>query len=193
MPYGVSIWGPIAASAIGGWISSKRKSSSTPTLDPKYSPLEQQVLSLVQQRLGTSTDLSGYQAQGTQDINHTFDLLKQSQSNDLTARGLSTSPVAGAVDATRENARGGQVSSFINSIPLLRRQLQAQDIGLANGVLGQGRGTTTTEQSGGGAAGSAESIAAMLGYLQSTGAFKRGAGGGGNGQYYEPNDINGWG
>lgn len=200
MPYGVSIWGPIAVSglsALGGYLSSKSKSKTTPTLDPAYLPLRGQALQLLTKRLQSGADLTGYGASGAQNINHTFDVMKQSQDNNLTARGLSTSPVAAAVDATRDNARAGQLTTFRNGLPLLQRQLQADDFGLANQLMWGGRGTETTGESGGGAAGSVEGIAAMLGYLQAIGAFKKKSpamyGGGGNGTYYEPNDINGWG
>src|SRR3990167_11191722 len=119
--------------------------------------------------------MSGYQAGGQQQINRTFDTIAQSQGNNLTARGLGTSPVAGAVEANRENARAGQTASFLNSIPLLQRQMQGEDLRMASDVLGMGRGSQTqaTGQSGGGAAGSAESLAQYLGYLMGTGSFNR--------------------
>ena len=108
MPIGASIWGPAALSFFGGLIANKQKSSSK----PNYGPLHGLILDMMRKRLTGSTDLSGYTAQGLQDTNHTFDLIGQSQGNDLTARGLGTSPVAGAVNATRENARGGAIARF---------------------------------------------------------------------------------
>jgi hypothetical protein len=141
-------------------------------MDPAYSPLQQQILQMTRNRLNTSADLSGYAAQGTQNLNKNYDLINQSQSNNLTARGLGTSPVAGAVDARRENARIGDISGFQNQIPLLQRQLQAQDLASAQGVLGLGRGSTTTGSEGGGAAGAATNLAQMLGYLYGQGAFQ---------------------
>jgi hypothetical protein len=173
MPIGASIWAPIAASAVGGYLANQSSSSTSPTLDPTYGPLQQQVLAMIMKRLNTGTDLSGYTATGVGNIGRTFDLLKQSQSNDLTARGLGTSPVAGAVDATRENARGGEVSRFQNSIPLIQRDFQNQDLGLASNLLGFGRGATSTSTTGGGQAGAATNLAAMLGYMSQKGLFRR--------------------
>ncbi len=169
---------PILASIIGGGaavaggaLNNKSSSSTSPTMDPAYGPLQGQVLSLIQKRLGSSADLSGYAAGGMSKINHTFDTLKQSQDNNLTARGLSASPVAGNVDAVREAARGGNLADFGNSIPLLQRDMQAQDLGLATNTLGLGRGSASQASSGGGAAGAADSLAAYLGYLNGKGAF----------------------
>lgn len=186
MPIGASVWGPLAAGFIGGWIKNKQKSSTT----PNYGPFQKMIEDLLRRRLMGSTDLSGYTAQGLQDTNRTFDLIRGSQANDLTARGLGTSPVAGAVDATRENARGAAISRFQNSIPLLQRQLQGDDLGLAAQLFG---GRTTTGEAGGGLGGGFENIAGMLGYLQATGAFGRRPGGGGSIPSYPPSDTWGWG
>lgn len=165
----------LGLSALGGLLGNKQKSTTTPTLDKAYGPLQGMILNLVQRRLQTDPDLSGYQAQGMSTINRNYDLVKQAQANNLTARGLGTSPVAGAVDASRENARVGEISSFANSIPILRRQQQAQDLGLAGDVLSLGRGSSTEASGGGGFAGGATNLAQMIGYLMGTGAFKRGA------------------
>lgn len=206
MPIGVSIWGPIAASAVGGWLASRRKgqqtqtSTSTPTFDPAFTGLRDQLLKIIGARLQTPINLDPYQSQGIQDINRNFDLLRQSQSNDLTARGLGTSPVAAAVDAARGVARTGAISRFNNSLPLLQRQLENENFGLASGLLGLGIGRTATgtgfseDESGGGAAGSAENLAAMLGYMSRNGMFRRGGSPtGGDGGYYPPSDTWGWG
>ena len=161
------------ASVAGGLLANKGKSATTPTMDPAYSPLQQQLLQMVRQRLQTSPDLGGYTAAGQGNINRSFDAVKQAQSNDLTARGLGTSPVAGNVDALRENARAGQSAQFLNTIPLLRRQMQAEDLGLGQNLLGLGRGTSTTTSTGGGLGGGAESLAQYMGYLMGKGAFKK--------------------
>jgi len=165
----------------GGLFGNKSKQTTT----PNYGPLQGLIQDLIRRRLQGSQDMSGYTAQGMQNVNHTYDLIGQSQANDLTARGLGTSPVAGAVDATRQNARGGAIANFQNSVPLLQRQLQGDDLGLAGSLFG---GRTTTGDEGGGLAGGFTNLAAMLGYLQKKNAFGRGGGGG-----YEPNDMNGWG
>ena len=72
----------------------------------------------------------------------------------------------------RENARGGAVAGFRNSIPLLQRQLQGDDLSLAARMFG---GQESTGEGGGGLGGGLTNLASALGYFQSTGAF----GGGG--------------
>lgn len=172
------------ASLIGGLFKKKQTQASTstmaPTLDPAFGPLQSTIMNQVMARLkGGGPDLSGYAGSGVADINHTFDLIKQSQGNNLTARGLASSPVAGVVDANRDMARGGEIARFQNSLPLLSRELQNQDLGFAANFLNAGRGTTSTSTGsatgGGGLAGGFENLAGMLGYLISTGKL------GGNG------------
>lgn len=175
----------IASSAIGGALANRGSSSSSgtsstmPQVAPEFQGLQAQMLDMVKRRLATSTDLSGYTAGGVRDINRTFDLAGQSTANNLTARGLSGSPVAGAADASRNVARAGAIGNFRASIPLVQRDLQGQDLGLAGSLLGFGRGTTSTgnttgtQSLGGGAAGSFENLASMLGYLSATGQLGR--------------------
>ena len=167
------------ASIAGGVLANKGSQSqtqaSTPTIDPKYAGLQDLVLQSIQKRLSTPIDTAGYTGSGIANINRAYDLTKASQDNNLTARGLGTSPVAGAVDATRENARGGQIAQFQNSIPMLVDSMQRERLGDASSVLGMGRGVsstgTGTESGGGGAAGAFGSLASYLGYLQGRGAF----------------------
>src|SRR5579864_2997768 len=126
----------------GGALANKSSSTTTPTMDPAYGPLQNSVLNLVQQRLASSADLSGYEGSGISAINKTYANTAATQNNNLTARGLASSPVAATVDATRENARAGDVAGFQNSIPLLQRSLQGEDLNQAAGVLGLGRGVS---------------------------------------------------
>lgn len=167
----------VASSVIGGLLNKKsnQTSTTTPTIAPEYQGLQAQMLDMVKRRLATSTDLSGYTAGGVRDINHTFDLAGQSTANALSARGLGGSPVAGAADASRNVARAGAIGNFRASIPLVQREMQGQDLGLAGSLLGFGRGSTSTGNlsAGGGAAGSFENLAAMLGYMQATGQLGR--------------------
>ncbi len=174
-----------AASSAGGAIASHNSSSTstTPTMDPAYGPLQSQILKMVQGRLTSGTDLTGYTNSGLAGINKSYGLADKSLQASLTARGLGSSPIAGAGEATLQTGRAGSASSFINSIPLLQRDLQTQDLSLGQQLLATGRGSasTGTTTDGGGAGGAATNLAAMLGYLQSTGAFKgstaRGPGG----------------
>ncbi len=176
------MWPAIAAagiSAAAGAFGNKSKQTQTAVTSRQYQPLEQLILNSIQGRLSKGgTDLSGYSANGISDINHVYDLVGQRTSNDLTARGLGTSPVAGAVEASGQQARAGGIAQFMNSIPLLQRQLQTEDLGLAGNVLNTGRGIVSTSTSGGGAAGAASGLGSMLGFLIASGAFNKGAGGG---------------
>lgn len=123
----------------------------------------------IQDRLNQPSALpAGYESQGIQGINHTYDVARQSAGNDLTARGLSTSPVAGAVMGASNDARAGDISRFQTSLPMLNRQMQDQDLGLAS----QAAGMPTPPSALGGAFSDAGS---MLGFLIGNGAF----GGGG--------------
>jgi hypothetical protein len=161
------------ASIAGGALANRASQTTTPTMDPAYSGLQGQILKLIQSRLATPLDTSGYTANGVSTINKSYDLAKQAGDNNLSARGLSTSPVAATVDTTRQTAQAGDVARFQNSVPLLARESQGADLSQAAGLLGLGRGSTTTGESGGGAAGSFENLATYLGYLQGTGAFKK--------------------
>lgn len=179
------------ASIAGGLLSNKGSSTTSPTEDPAYQGLQGQVLNMVQQRLNTPIDTAGYTGSGVANINRNYDLTKQASDNNLTTRGLASSPVAGAVGGVAANARAGDISSFENSVPLLVNQIQGQNINQAAGILGMGRGSASTTASGGGAAGGATSLAQYLGYLTSKGAFKGGSGSslypvGGNGTNYAP-------
>lgn len=164
------------ASIAGGALASRGRSTSstTPTYDPQSQGLRDLVYGQISKRLGQGApDLSGYKANGVADINRTFDLVGQSQQNNLTARGLGTSPIGGIVDANRDIARGGEIARFQNTVPLLERSLQDDDLRLATGIFSSGRGSTSTgtTESGGGAAGAFTNLAQWLGYLQGKGAF----------------------
>lgn len=160
-----------AGSIIGGSLSNK--SSTTPTLDPTYSPLQQQMLKLLQGRLsGPSALPAGLETGGVRSINNTFDVAKQTSDQSLVRRGLATSPVAATVDTARNNERAGAVGTFRAGLPLIAQQLQTQDLGLANSALAQGRGTQT--ESGGGAAGAATNLSQFMGYFLNSKKFNGG-------------------
>lgn len=183
MPFGglltVSLIG--AGAGIGGALINKGGSSTSPTLDPQYSPLQSKLLSLVQSRLETNGLPKGFEEAGVGAINNTADVAKRASDQSLVRRGLATSPVAATVDAQNTRARVGQVGQFRAGLPLIAQQLQTQDLGLANDVVRQGRGTTTETSSGGGAAGAATNLASMLGYLYKKNAFGNSGGGAGDG------------
>lgn len=153
-------------SLIGGMFGNKSKQETKPTLDPAFQGFQGQILKLMQQRLaGGGPSLQGYQQNGISGINHTFDLVSQHNANDLTARGLGSSPVAGVVEGNTQNARGGAINEFNNGLPLLQNDLQMRDLMASMGLLQQGRGQTTTGTQGGGIGGGLGSMAEILAYM----------------------------
>jgi hypothetical protein len=94
--------------------------------------------------LTTAPDLTGYQAQQTEGINKNSQLQGQAQQEALAARGLSTSPVAGAVAAGNESQRVGQISNLQASIPLLSNQLSLANLSAGNSYLANAPKTSAT-------------------------------------------------
>jgi hypothetical protein len=158
-----------AASFLGGMLGNRGKTATqttTQTLDPKFGPLQSMLMEQVMGRLRDGGLPKGIETAGIGNINRTFDLIGQRTGNDLTARGLGSSPVAGAVEGNLQNARGGEIAQFQNSLPQLARQNQFQDLMMAQGLLGQGRGSTQTQTDPGNPLGGAFSnLASMLGLL----------------------------
>lgn len=203
MPLAVPIIAAIiggGASIAGGALANRGNSSSStaPTVAPEYQGLQGQILQMIQGRMGQgAAPLAGYAGSGISQINNGFNLTKQSNDNNLTARGLATSPIAANVDATRESGRTAAVTGFRNSLPLLSHELQTQDLGLAGNILNMGRGSTSTgtASSGGGASGAFTNLAQYIGYLQGKNVFGKGQGGlyptGGDGSSYAPSPTYG--
>lgn len=170
----------VAASAISGAMAKKNSSTQTsttmPQLDPAYGGLRDLLVKNATSRLTGGGLPEGYETGGIRNINHTYDLIGQSQANSLTARGLGSSPVAGAVDTSRDFGRAGEIAKFQEGLPLVQRQMQNEDFSMANLLLNHGygqssTGTTTTSQ-GGGVQGAFGDIGSMLGFLIATGALK---------------------
>lgn len=182
--------GPLLAAGISGisgllgMLRPKQRqqqtSTTTPTLDPAYGPLQQMLISQATQRLQGNSLPANYEAGGVAAINRTHDLVSQGANNSLVSRGLAQSPVAGAVDARLANSRAGDIGNFRANMPVVQRELQNQDFGNIAQLLNFGRGSTTTgtnvNEVGGGAAGGATNLMQMLGYLIGSGAFGRSGG-----------------
>lgn len=165
------------AAAVGGALENTkgaRTTTTTPTIAPEYKTLADLLRSRAEDRLRSNLDMSGYTASGISGINDVFKGLQQSSANNLTARGLATSPIAGVVGTNLDLARGGNIVDFLNTIPLLQRQFQNEDMGIAQNVLGLGRGTTSVGP-GSVAAGAINSgvgsVAKLLGLLHGQGVF----------------------
>jgi hypothetical protein len=169
----------LAASALGGFFGNKSKtttSTNKPTLDPKFGPLQSLLLEQTMGRLKDGGMPKGYETGQIGEINNTFDLIGQKQGNDLTARGLGSSPIAGNVDANRELQRGGSIVQMQRQIPQMARDNQLQDLLMSMNLLGQGRGSTSTSTDPGNPMGGAfGNFASMLGLLMGRGQLGGGA------------------
>jgi hypothetical protein len=158
----------LALGAIGGGIPDQASNTSTTTrpLDPAFSPLQNQLIQMIMGRLQSGDSLpAGYEGTGIKNINSTYDAADLSRNADLTRRGLASSPIAGASDAGFQSRRAGTIADFRSSLPLVSRDLQTQDLGLAANLLNFGRNSTTTtgtQQQGGGTAGVLENLAGIL-------------------------------
>ena len=185
MPFAAAL--PYIATGVSGLLGllrnrnrqqTEQRSTTMPTLDPAYGPLQQMLISQATERLQGNSLPSNYEAGGVNTINRTHDLVSQGVNNTLTSRGLATSPGIQAGVAERlGGSRAGDLSRFRANVPIVQRELQNQDFGNIAQLLNMGRGQTTTgtgmnEQSfGGGAAGGATNLMQMLGYLIGSGAF----------------------
>lgn len=181
-----------AASGIAGALSNKKSartgeqsgtSTTMPVENHAYATLGDMLRARATERLRSSMDLSGLEASGISDINSTFDPVEMSVNNSLTSRGLGTSPVAGAADATLGAARGGSIAQWLNQLPTLKRQYQNEDFNAANMVFaGRPLGQTTQQQGtvvqpGSVAGGGIGSAAEMLAFMAGQGLLGGGGGG----------------
>lgn len=129
--------------------------------------LRGELVSRATDKLNSPTALpEGYESTGISNINSIHDLIGQSLQNKLTQRGLGGSPNESSVLAKSELARGGDISRFSNSIPLLELDYQNRDMNSAANVLGAaGNGSTSNVGSG------IMSAVEMLAELYGSGAF----------------------
>jgi len=79
-------------------------------------------------RLNTGSDVSGYRASGLRELNRSGEMQKKLLSRTLAQRGLSYSPAGAAISSRMDDTQQGRILDFENSIPLLQRQLQQEDI-----------------------------------------------------------------
>lgn len=77
-------------------------------------------------QLNGGTDLTGYKATGLRELGRQKEMQQKLLQNNLAARGLNNSPAAAAILARNEDAAAGREFDFVNSIPLLQRQLTGE-------------------------------------------------------------------
>lgn len=166
----------LGASALGGIFGNRKKTQTTSTtLSPEAQSMNALIAPIIQQRLASSADLSGYRNQGITDINKTYGNAQTALDANLTARGLSTSPAAVGANTNLQVGRAGSIAQLVNSLPLLQRQMQGDDLSMANQFSALQPRTTTTTGNGNMLGGGFSDVGSMLGYL--IGSGKLGGGG----------------
>lgn len=167
------------ASFAGGLMGGGRKkvtSTTTPHLDPAFAGLQNIILPNIINRLQRPSALpEGLAERNTADINKVYQGAETGLENQLSARGLNTSPIAGNAFRTLQSNRAGDISRMRQSLPILEEDMRRQDLMDALAALGLGRGSRTVEEGGGGGklGGGVSSLATMLGFLYGTGAFQQ--------------------
>ena len=165
----------MGVSAAGNYLNNRSQakarasSTSMPTMSPEYMGLQNALLPSITRRLTNPSGLpAGYETGGIAKINRTYDLGKQSIDNNLTARGLGGSPIAGAAGTRLETGRLGTISDFQQEMPMVARDMQNEDMRLAMSALQLGRGQTSNSTSDNGQGG----IGGLFGnLLQGAGTF----------------------
>lgn len=128
--------------------------STSSSTNPNLSPIQQQLANLfssgAMNQYNQGTDLTGYKQGGLQTINNNSDITNKALGNILASRGQSFSPAASNAQVSSRINQGNQQTQFLQSLPLLQRSLQQQNLsGLlgAFGALPTGNSSTgTTDQ-----------------------------------------------
>lgn len=164
--------------------TSSGTTTSTPTTAPEFQGLQNMILPMISKRLSNTSALpAGYAESGMHNINEIFDAAGQSIENDVTSRGLGTSPIASSAMAHHNRGRATELAKFSNTLPMLERQFANEDMDIASRILNMGMGQSTSSTSnssgtgqaqgeGGGVMGGLDNMASMLGWLMGSGAFK---------------------
>ena len=103
-------------------------SSTTPELSALQSQLSNQFGQGLINQYNQGTNLQPYEAQGLQSIQSGANAAQKATQNQIAARGLSFSPAAQTAETAQNINSGNQTSQFLQSIPLLQRQLQQQNL-----------------------------------------------------------------
>lgn len=122
--------------------------SQQPFILPEWMGLLNPVRGIVYNRL-TSPEGSlpeGYRAEGLRNINQASDINRSAMTQNLLSRGLFGRQGGG--EAALAQNQANEQTSFLNSLPLLQRQMQNEDIGLASELVNIfGKGTKGQQQS----------------------------------------------
>lgn len=149
-------------------------SSSTSSVSPVISATNQALLNQLgdqyQHLTNTGVNLQPYQQQQEQQINTNSDLAQKAAQEQLAARGLSASSVAGTVAAQGTQNRVAQIGQLQQQIPLLQHEQTLQNLGAESGFAASiPHGTTSSTntnfqtQTGGGIGGFLGGLGKALG------------------------------
>jgi hypothetical protein len=124
---------------------------NTPILTPEAMQAYSTLFPQLQNRIQSGADLSGYTASGLRNITNTGENARNRIVQNLAARGLTNSPASAAIIARQGDTQAGETANFLNSVPLLQRQMQGQDLdqllraasALPTGMRQQGSSTRT--------------------------------------------------
>lgn len=109
--------------------------ANSPFITADYAPLATLQRDTIYNRLAKGGLPEGYAAEGLRNIGESFGTASKGLQNMLASRGLLGKTAAGF-----DNLAGTQasaMSSFLNNLPSLARDNQTQDLGLAQGAIGQ--------------------------------------------------------
>jgi len=141
-----------ADSPIGAWLRStetptsnfSQSTTSSPFITKDYQGIQGLAKGLVESRLASGGSLpAGFKAGGLRDVNRAFAGTPAAAENMGAAFGFG--PGAAAGGAAMDVGRRGQIADFLTQVPMMERQNQTQDIGLANAMTEAfGKGTKST-------------------------------------------------
>lgn len=115
-----------------------------PHITAQFQPLVNQLTSMLSSRLSGPNSLPpGYLENQIRDINSTYAGAQQANANTAAQFGVS-GPQAAAGQIPMQQARAGQIATARGNAPLVAREMQNQDLQMAQGLASAfGRGQTT--------------------------------------------------
>lgn len=102
--------------------------SNMPMLTPEAMQAYSALMPNLLNRVNQDPNLSGYSASGLRNINSAGDTARGRITQMLAQKGLGSSPAAAALFARQGDSQAAEEANFRNSIPLLSRQMQGQDL-----------------------------------------------------------------
>lgn len=102
--------------------------TTTPTLSAEQQQLANTYGEGLINQYNQGTNLQPYEASGLQNIQSSNAAAAKATNNQIAARGLSFSPAAATAQTAENINAGNQTSSFLNSLPLLQKQLTQQNL-----------------------------------------------------------------